>query len=101
MHDLCLMYSKLREGEIDSFFVEGSIYRLVHVEEYIPIIGALHPYSDFDVYAAGCQFSQLNEGGRSSLYALVCFNDIAQYCFHFLKVFSIVYSEVPFNAAGI
>ena len=95
------MYGKLREGEIDSFFVEGSIYRLVHIKEYIPIIGTLYPYSDFDVYTAGSQFSQFDEGGRSSQYALVCFNDIAQYFFHFLKVFSVVYSEVLFNAAGI
>ena len=65
------MYGKLREGEIDSFFVEGSIYRLVHIKEYIPIIGTLYPYSDFDVYTAGSQFSQFDEGAILQRYPFV------------------------------
>ena len=58
---VCLMYCKLREGEIDALSVESSIDLLVDVEKDTPIVLALDPHTDCEIDTAIRQFGECNE----------------------------------------
>ena len=50
---LRLMHGELREGEADTFFVEGLIDRLIEIKVHIPIIGHFGPGPHFYIHTAG------------------------------------------------
>ena len=95
------MHSELWEWERDTLFVEGSIYVLVHVEVYTPIVGSIHPYTDGDVHATIGQCTELNERCRVLQDAAVLVDDVQECRLGQFKICAIFYTIDELKTAGL
>ena len=94
------MHSKLREREVDAFFIKCCINRLIDAKINFPIIRTFHPYTDNNIHTAVCQRMQGNERSRISQNTRVTGNNRFDHRLYFIIILTIIDTECPIYSAG-
>lgn len=79
----------LVEWDFDTGFIQFIIYRLIQIEEGIPIIGIFYPYSQLKIHRAVAQVRHHNDWSGFCHHKLISRSHIQDYFAGFVNRFSV------------
>ena len=84
------MHGKLREREVDAFFIKGFINSLVYIKINSPVICRIHPHTGYHIHTAGIQRMKGNKRGGISQNTIVGRQYITDNLLYLIIIFSII-----------